>query len=86
MSVNKQTESKVITNPLRAIRAKCLDCCCHSAREVALCTTEHCALFHFRFGKNPYRKYESTMTEEQRKAFGQRMKAARGKKSGGNNE
>ena len=85
MSVNKQTESKVITSPLRAIRAKCLDCCCHSAREVALCTTEHCALFHFRFGKNPHSK-RGAMTDEKKRAFVQRMKDAQAKKNGGNNE
>lgn len=41
--------------PLKAIREKCLDCCCSSAQEVRLCTCEKCALYQFRFGKNPNR-------------------------------
>ena len=41
--------------PLKAIREKCLDCCCGSAQEVRLCTCEKCALYRFRFGKNPNR-------------------------------
>ncbi len=41
--------------PLRAIRAKCLDCCCGFANEVKLCTAEKCPLHPFRFGKNPNR-------------------------------
>jgi len=42
-----------ILRPLRAIRAKCLDCCGGSAREVALCEIENCPLFPYRFGKRP---------------------------------
>ncbi|GEM_PF-2671157 len=34
-----------------AIRAKCLDCCCYSETEAALCTTETCGLWSL----NPYR-------------------------------
>lgn len=52
------------TNPLRAIREKCLDCCCMSANEVKLCTIEKCALYPFRFGKNPYRKKKEYTEEE----------------------
>lgn len=43
------------TTPLKAIRLKCLDCCCGSAHEVKLCTVEKCSLFPFRLGKNPNR-------------------------------
>lgn len=42
--------------PLRAIRLKCLDCCCGSASEVKLCHIQSCALWPFRLGKNPNRK------------------------------
>lgn len=42
------------TSPNRAIRAKCLDCCCGNAAEVRRCPTEKCPLWEFRFGKNPY--------------------------------
>jgi hypothetical protein len=42
-------------SPLKAIRLKCLDCCCGSAHEVKLCTAEKCPLYLFRLGKNPNR-------------------------------
>jgi len=40
--------------PLKAIRAKCLDCC-GSSYEVSLCSCTDCALHPFRLGKNPNR-------------------------------
>lgn len=42
--------------PLKAIRAKCLDCSCGSANEVRLCPIKDCALYEYRFGHNPSRK------------------------------
>jgi len=42
--------------PLKAIRAKCLDCSCWQTKEVRLCQHTECPLFHYRFGKNPNRK------------------------------
>lgn len=39
--------------PIKAIRAKCLDCSCGSANEVKLCPITECPLFPYRFGKNP---------------------------------
>lgn len=42
-------------SPLKAIRLKCLDCCCGSSHEVKLCPCTKCSLYHFRFGKNPNR-------------------------------
>lgn len=56
-------EKKLST--LKAIRAKCLDCCCGSSNEVKLCTIEHCALYPYRFGKNPYRR-EMTPEEKEK--------------------
>ena len=44
------------TTPLKAIRLKCLDCCCNSSKEVNLCIIPECPLFQFRYGKNPYIK------------------------------
>ena len=41
--------------PLKAIRAKCIDCCGGSARDVALCEISDCPLFPYRFGKRPHR-------------------------------
>ena len=43
----------MITNPVKAIRAKCLDCCCGNSNQVKLCPCEDCPLHPFRFGKNP---------------------------------
>lgn len=34
----------------RAIRLKCLDCCCGSAYEVRLCPLRNCPLWRFRLG------------------------------------
>lgn len=39
--------------PIKAIRARCLDCCCGSAKEVELCPIPDCSLYPYRFGKNP---------------------------------
>lgn len=41
--------------PLKAIRAKCLDCCCSSEAEVRDCTASNCPLHFFRMGHNPNR-------------------------------
>jgi hypothetical protein len=42
--------------PLKAIRAKCLDCMGSSSNEVKLCPSENCPIHCYRFGKNPSRK------------------------------
>lgn len=39
--------------PMKAIRAKCLDCCCGQAKEARLCPVEKCPLYPYRFGKRP---------------------------------
>lgn len=39
--------------PMKAIRAKCLDCCCGSSVEVKLCPATDCPLFVYRFGHRP---------------------------------
>ena len=65
-----------IRNPVKAIRAFCLDCCGGSSAEVADCTSRICPLKPFRFGKNPYRT-KRELTEEQRKAAAQRLAQAR---------
>ena len=48
-SEDKNT-SNVYIRPLKAIRAKCLDCCGGSAKEVRLCTAKDCPLYLYRFG------------------------------------
>ena len=39
--------------PMRAIRAKCLDCCCGSATEVRLCEIRVCPLYPYKSGHKP---------------------------------
>ena len=68
-----------IQSPLKAIRANCLQCVGGSAYEVKTCTAKNCYLFPFRFCKNPYTK-KRKMTEEQRAAAADRLRAAREKK------
>lgn len=42
--------------PLKAIRAKCLDCCAGQIIEVRLCPAEDCPIHEYRMGHNPKRK------------------------------
>ena len=61
---------------LKAIRLKCLDCCCGSSYEVKLCTVDVCPLYPFREGHNPYiakREY----TDEQKEAIKTRLMNSR---------
>lgn len=64
------------TNPVKAIRLKCLDCCNGSHDEVRACAIEKCALWAFRLGRNPYRS-KREMTPEQREAAAERLRKAR---------
>ena len=81
--LNEETkgEGKHIT-PLRAIRAKCLDCCCGSPAEVSECPCADCSLYQFRFGKNPNVKLSEEERERRSRmarenlAFSQQIKTA----------
>jgi len=55
-------------NPLKALRARCLDCCCGSASEVRKCVSFDCPSWPFRMGKNPFRA-KREITERQRAAL-----------------
>lgn len=65
--------------PMKAIRAKCIDCCCGDKAEVRKCVAISCVLHPYRMGKNPYIK--RTMTDEQKEAAGKRLKEAREKRN-----
>jgi hypothetical protein len=52
-------------NPLKAIREKCLDCCCSNAAEVRKCVATDCPLWPLRMGTNPFRK-KRELTPEQK--------------------
>ena len=53
-------------NPLKAIREKCIDCCCGDTSEVRKCIAVDCDLWPFRMGKNPFRKKRELSSEEKR--------------------
>lgn len=69
---------EVITSPLRAIRAKCIDCSGGSLSEVRLCPCKRCPLWPFRNASNPFRT--RTMTDEQKEAARDRLAVARAAK------
>ena len=39
--------------PIKAIRAKCLDCCGGSTKEARLCPADSCPLHPYRMGHRP---------------------------------
>lgn len=41
--------------PVKAIRAKCLDCSNYQPKEVRECIMTECPLYPYRMGKNPRR-------------------------------
>lgn len=65
-----------ITNPVKAIRAKCLECSCGSSNEVKLCPVQKCPIWPFRLGKNPYRQ-KRELTPEQKAAIAERLRNSR---------
>ena len=44
--------SKLLT-PVKAIRAKCLDCTGHQSKEVRECPVYHCPCWPYRMGRRP---------------------------------
>lgn len=71
-----------IKNPVKAIRAFCLECCGGSPAEVRERTSSNCPLKPFRLGRNPYRS-KREMTEEQKEAARARLQLAREAKGNG---
>lgn len=59
--------------PIKAIRAKCLDCAGDSSNDVRDCVITECPLYAYRLGKNPRIKRE--VSEEERVRRADRMKA-----------
>ena len=55
----------------KAIKAKCLDCCCGQMSKVRNCLVISCPLYNFRNGHNPFSK--RTMSEDQKIAAKIRM-------------
>lgn len=61
---------------LKAIRAKCLDCCGGQAVEVRECHLTGCTLHPYRMGKNPYRKSQE-ISDARREELAERLASAR---------
>ena len=55
----------------KAIKAKCLDCCCGQMSEVRNCLVISCPLYNFRNGHNPF--FYCFMSEDQKIAAKIRM-------------
>src|SRR5262245_38843326 len=53
-------------NPLKAIRARCLDCCCGQSSEVRKCVSVGCPSWPFRMGVNPFRQKRKVSAEQKR--------------------
>lgn len=43
----------MILTPVKAIRAKCIECCAGQIYEVKHCTVTKCALYPYRMGHRP---------------------------------
>ena len=52
-----------ILTPLKAIRAKCVDCCCGNKAEVRRCPAEKCNLHPYRMGHRPKGSKDTTPDE-----------------------
>ena len=68
---------KKVKNPVKAIREHCIECM--GGRQIdgvrtliAECASPDCAVFDFRFGKNPY--HTMSLSDEQRKAISDRAR------------
>ena len=69
-----------ILAPIKAIRAKCLDCSAGQVLEVQLCPIKDCSLYPYRLGHNPNRKGRQ-LSEVQKQAMVDRLAKARAAKS-----
>ncbi len=76
----KRYQPKNQKKPVKAIREHCIECMGGRgsgqsfSKLIADCSSPDCALFEFRFGKNPY--HTQNLTEEQRKARAEQFKAS----------
>jgi len=42
-----------VCTPIKAIRAKCMDCTCHQLKEIRECHLTECPLWPYRMGTRP---------------------------------
>lgn len=71
MTPNCPPDQVVTLRPMRAMREKCLDCCCGQVAMVKDCPITGCAIWPYRFGRDPRRKPRAarTMSPEHRRKF-----------------
>ena len=62
-----RVSEKVLT-PMKAIRAKCLDCSCYQPKKVRLCPVTQCPLWPYRMGKRRKGEAKGTNTPEREAA------------------
>jgi hypothetical protein len=72
MADGTNTNETPLFTPMKAMRKKCLDCCCGSPKEVELCPVTACPLYTYRFGKRP-----GTVKRQATPAQIERLKRAR---------
>ena len=53
----------IILTPIKAIRAKCLDCSCGQVKEIRLCPVTKCPLWPYRMGKRPAKQIKMQLVE-----------------------
>lgn len=54
---------KLYVTPIKAIRKKCLDCCCGSHKEIKYCTVIKCAIYPYRLCRRPDKATIDTLKE-----------------------
>lgn len=53
LKTSEIAEEFCVKTPIKAIRAKCLDCCCGQYIEVKMCPSTKCPLHPYRMGHRP---------------------------------
>jgi len=54
-----------VLRPLKAMRAKCVDCCAGQVKEIRVCPITGCALWPYRMGKRPIAEKRAPKVEGQ---------------------
>ena len=50
---SRGAKAQGIRTPMKAIRAKCMDCTCDQVAEIRECTIKLCPLWPYRMGRRP---------------------------------
>ena len=58
-----KNKNKFFDTPIRAMRKKCLDCCCGSRKEIRECRIIECPIYPYRFGRRPTQAIVDTINE-----------------------